>query len=109
MMNRLRNNASPASTWFGGTLLSPSALRVIESTTKIFENDVHSSSSAGATDSTVSARMMTIELLGLPSTPPTFTLTVPPTLPADGPAGPTGAAAAGAAPASTAVAVTAQP
>src|SRR5260370_25886808 len=96
IMNRLRNRARPASTWLGGTLVRPSALRVSDSTTKIFVKLVHSSSRAGATDSTVSASMMTIELLGLPDgpdTPLTPTVTVLPelaALPEAGPAGPAG-------------------
>src|SRR6266536_6568374 len=32
MMNRLRNRASPTTTWLGGIVGRPSALRVIEST-----------------------------------------------------------------------------
>src|SRR5207302_5262825 len=99
------------------TFDSPSALRVIDSTTKIFENDVHSSSSAGATDSTVSPSRMTIELLGLlpgalfPSLSVTLTEPTPGAFTAGavgavGATGPPGAAAAGAAPNSTASAST---
>ena len=47
MMNRLRNSARPASTWLGGTLVRPSALRVMLRTTKILVKHVHSSSSGG--------------------------------------------------------------
>ncbi len=64
MMKRLRNSARPASTWFGGTPVRPSAFRVSASTTKILVKLVIISSSAGATDSTVSASRTTIELLG---------------------------------------------
>src|SRR5918911_550623 len=63
--NRVRNSAMPASTWFGGTVVSPSALRVRDSTTRILVKLVHMSSSAGATPSAVSARIATIEVLGL--------------------------------------------
>src|SRR4051794_26523397 len=65
MMNRLRNSASPASTWLGGMLVRPSALRVIPRTMKILVNDVQSSSRAGATESTVRPIMMTSEVAGL--------------------------------------------
>src|SRR6266542_2762090 len=75
MMNRLMNSASPAMTWLGGTLVRPSALRVIERTTNTFVNDVHISNRAGATDRTVSPSRMTMELLGLP--PPTSMFTTP--------------------------------
>src|SRR3954447_12840232 len=75
MMNRLMNRARPAITWLGGMLVSPSALRVMPSTTKILVKQVQSSSRAGATDSSVSAIRTTIELLGLP--PTMSTLTVP--------------------------------
>src|SRR2546430_15827222 len=98
MMNRLRNSASPASAWFGGTVVSPSALRTMLSTTKILVKLVQSSNSAGATDSTVIASRMTIELLGFPSAPLICTPTVALPLPVLLPAGPTGGVgAAGAA------------
>src|SRR4051794_39208275 len=77
MMNRLRNSARPASTWLGGMLVRPSALRVIPSTMKILVNDVQSSSRAGATESTVRPSMITREAAGrLPSgfVPLTFRL-----------------------------------
>src|SRR3954467_7460570 len=68
MMKRVRNRASPAITWLGGMLVRPSALRVIPRTMKILVNDVQSSSSAGATESTVRPSMITRELAGrLPS------------------------------------------
>src|SRR4051812_37462099 len=75
MMNMVRNNARPASTWFGGTVVKPSALRVIPSTTKIFVKDVHSSR-AGATESRVSASRIVSELVGFTFVPLTSTLTV---------------------------------
>src|SRR5260370_30031565 len=115
IMNRLRNRARPASTWLGGTLVRPSALRVSDSTTKIFVKLVHSSSRAGATDSTVSASMMTIELLGLPDGPDT---PLPPTatalpqlaaLPEAGPAGPAGPVGPAGAPAASRTARAATP
>src|SRR3954452_24275119 len=77
MMNKLTNKASPATTWLGGTVVRPIALRVIERTTKTFVKDVVSSSRAGATDSRVSAIRMTIDWLGLPLLPPTLTVTEP--------------------------------
>src|SRR4051812_25096987 len=68
MMNRLRNRASPASTWLGGMLVSPSALRVMPSTMKILVKQVQSSNRAGATESTVRPSMITKEDAGrLPS------------------------------------------
>src|SRR3954462_10193489 len=65
MMNRLRNSASPASTWLGGMLVMPSALRVMPRTMKILVNEVQSSSSAGDTDNTVRPSMITSEDAGL--------------------------------------------
>src|SRR5882757_4109595 len=91
MMNMLRNSARPASTWLGGTLDRPSALRVMLSTTNTLVKLVQSRSSAGATDSTVIAMMMVIVLLGLP--PLTVTFTVPEESLA--PFGPTGGTGAG--------------
>src|SRR5690349_19160251 len=78
MTNRLRNSARPAITWFGGTAMSPSAFRVMDRTTKILVNAVVMSSSAGATDRAVIARITTIDPLGLPSTPLTSTETTGP-------------------------------
>src|SRR6478672_117971 len=66
MMNRLRNSASPARTWLGGIVVVPNAFRVSDSTTTILVKDVHSTRIAGATDSTVSSRMMLTVWLGLP-------------------------------------------
>ena len=43
-MKTERNSASPTSTWFGGTLWVPMALRTSDSTTTIFVNAVQSSS-----------------------------------------------------------------
>src|ERR671916_815656 len=75
MTNSVRNSAMPVSTVFGGDICMPSAFRVSDSTTMILVNDVASSSTAGATESTVIARISVIEVLGLPppiemSTPP---------------------------------------
>ena len=66
------------STWFGGDDGSPSAFRVSPSTTMILVNEVASSSTDGAIDSTVIARIRVIEVLGEPSpmemsTPPSGT------------------------------------
>src|SRR4051812_13984513 len=68
MMNRLRNRARPATTWLGGMLVRPRALRVMPRTMKTLVNDVHSSSRAGATESTVRPSMITSDEAGrLPS------------------------------------------
>src|SRR5689334_24869319 len=75
MMKRLTNSAMPAITWLGGTLLRPSALRVMDRTTKTLVKAVVMSSSDGAIDSRVSRMMMVIDWLGC--TPPTSMLTVP--------------------------------
>src|SRR3954447_23916268 len=92
MMNRLRNSDSPASTWFGGTDWSPSALRVSESTTKILVKLVTSNSSDGAIVMTVSSSSRVSDWLGL--LPPTLTVTDPaPPLGVLGPFGPFGAVA----------------
>src|SRR3954469_11438616 len=97
MMNRLRNSDRPASTWFGGTELRPSAFRVSERTTKIFVKLVTSRSSDGATASTVIVRSSVRLWLGF--WPPRFTVTVPGlagafgAVGAVGPAGAVGAAA----------------
>src|SRR3954451_22612301 len=72
--NMLRNSDSPASTWFGGTDCSPSALRVSDSTTKILVKLVTSSSSDGAMASSVIASSNVTDELGL--LPPTCTVTV---------------------------------
>src|SRR5437868_87041 len=99
MMNSEMNSAMPASTWFGGTFCTPSALRVSPRTTKTFVKQVHINNRAGATDSRVIARMTVRDVLGLPTRPPRSTLT--PVGPAgdDGPFGPLGAVAALAGPA----------
>ena len=76
-MNRLRKSASPASTWFGGIVGVPSALRVSDSTTITLVNAVHSTSRAGAIDSTVSSRMMLTVWLGLPTPGSRSTETLP--------------------------------
>src|SRR5689334_7415236 len=77
MMNRLRNMASPASTWFGGIVGVPSAFRVSDSTTITLVKAVHSTSSAGAIDRTVSSRMMLTVWLGLPTPGSRLTETLP--------------------------------
>jgi hypothetical protein len=76
MMNKLKNKASPTSTWFGGIVCNPKALRVSDSTTMIFVKLVHSIKAAGATEMTVIIKMMTIDWLGFPLTPLMLTLTV---------------------------------
>ena len=68
MTNSDRNSARPTSTWFGGTLWVPIALRTSESTTTIFVNAVQSSRIAGATPSTVTSRMIVTTWLGWPGT-----------------------------------------
>src|ERR671921_1367946 len=73
--NSVRNSAIPVSTWLGGDDGRPSAFRVSARTTMILVNDVASSSTDGAIDSTVMARISVMALLGLP--PPTLMLTVP--------------------------------
>src|SRR5215203_5684708 len=101
MTNRVRNSAIPVSTWFGGDEGRPSAFRVRARTTMILVNDVASSSTDGAIDSTVIARISVIALLGLP--PPTLMLTVPSSTDGGvGAAGSVGAACAIPATASTA-------
>ena len=62
--NSDRNRASPISTWLGGTPWVPIALRVSDSTTTIFVNAVHSSSSDGATPITVTSTISWTTLLG---------------------------------------------
>src|SRR5918997_1826791 len=81
MTNSVRNSAMPVSTVLGGDICMPSAFRVSDSTTMILVNEVASSSTAGATDSTVIARISVIDVLGLPlptemSTPPSTAGTV---------------------------------
>ena len=63
--NRLRKSASPITTWFGGIAGKPSALRVSESTITMRVKLVNMTSSAGATASTVSNRMITMLCDGL--------------------------------------------
>src|SRR5690242_4454190 len=98
MTNSDRNSASPTSTWLGGTLCVPMALRTSDRTTTIFVNAVHISRTAGATPSTVTSRMIWTTWLGCPGT---LRLTVesPPALAAGpfGALGPAGSDAAGAA------------
>src|SRR4051794_7432596 len=87
--NMLRNSDSPASTWFGGTLESPSALRVSDSTTKIFVKLVTNSSRDGATPRIVISSRMLTDWLGFV---PTCTDTVGSVESVDGPLGALGAA-----------------
>src|SRR3954465_10043368 len=87
--NIVRNRAIPVRTWFGGDCCRPSALRTSDSTTMILVNDVQSSSTDGATESTVIARIRVIELLGLP--PPTEMSTPPSDVGAAGSTGAVGA------------------
>src|ERR687894_224803 len=87
MTNSVRNSAMPVSTVFGGDICMPSAFRVSDSTTMILVKEVASSTPAGATDSTVIARMSVIEVLGLP---PPMEMSTPPST-----AGTTGAVGAG--------------
>ena len=91
-MNKLKNNARPTSTWFGGMVCNPSAFRVSDKTTTIFVKLVHSINAAGANEITVIIKMMTIDWLGLPFTPLIETLTVEllGVLGLVGPAGPLG-------------------
>src|SRR3954454_15884082 len=101
--NRVRNSAMPVSTWLGGDEGSPRAFRVSPSTTMILVNDVASSSTEGAIDSTVIARISVMELLGEPSPMEMSTLPSPGTTGATGAVGLTGAVgAADAGPASRA-------
>src|SRR3712207_4553889 len=85
---RVRNSAMPVRTWLGGEEGSPSAFRVSPSTTMILVNDVASSRTDGATDSTVIARISVMELLGDPA--PMEMSTVP----SPGPTGAVGAVGA---------------
>src|SRR5918998_5497566 len=102
MTNRVRKRAIPVRTWLGGDDGSPRAFRVRPRTTMILVNDVASSSTDGATDSTVIARISVIELLGEPSPMEMSTLPSPGTTGAVGAVGATGSVgAADAGPAST--------
>src|SRR3954453_4944388 len=99
--NRVRNSAMPVSTWLGGDDGSPSAFRVRPSTTTILGKEGASSSTDGATESTVIARMSVMELLGEPSPMEMSTVPSPGTTGAVGAVGATGAVgAAGEAPGS---------
>src|ERR687894_2498824 len=93
MTKSVRNRAMPVSTVFGGDICMPSAFRVSDSTTMILVKEVASSSTAGATDSTVIARMSVIEVLGLP--PPTEMSTPPSTAGTTGAVGAVGSTGAG--------------
>src|SRR5918994_6718498 len=102
--NRVRNNAMPVSTWLGGDDGRPRAFRVRPRTTMILVNEVQSSSTDGATESTVIARISVIELLGDPSPIEMSTLPSPGTTGAVGAVGATGSVgAAEAGPASSTV------
>src|SRR3712207_3679648 len=72
--NSVRNSAIPVSTWLGGEDGNPRAFRVSARTTMILVNDVARSSTDGAIDSTVIAR---ISVTAPPPPPPTLMLTVP--------------------------------
>src|ERR1700741_5261788 len=65
MMNRLRNRARPASTWFGGVCCRPSALRVRPRTTRILVKLVQVSRIAGSSESRVIAMITVTDVLGL--------------------------------------------
>src|ERR687890_336832 len=102
--NRVRNSAMPVSTWLGGDVGRPSAFRVSASTTMILVNDVARSSTDGAIDRTVIARMSVIDELGEPSPMEMSTLPSPGTTGAVGAVGETGSVgAAPAGPASSTV------
>src|SRR5919112_4753288 len=104
MTNSVRNSAIPVSTWFGGDDGRPSAFRVSPRTTMILVKDVARSSTDGATDSTVIARISVMELLGEPSPIEMSTLPSPGTTGAVGAVGATGSVgAAEAGPASSTV------
>src|SRR3954454_9497587 len=92
MTKIVRNSAIPVSTWFGGEVGRPRALRVSASTTRILVNEVTSSSADGAMDSTVIARIRVTAVLGL--LPPTLMSTPPSTTGATGADGATGAVGA---------------
>src|SRR5690554_5164499 len=78
MMNRERNSARPASTWFGGMDGSASAFRAMARTTKILVNDVIINSSAGATESSVMPSSVMMEAEGSPFGP-LISIDTPPT------------------------------
>src|SRR3954465_2074467 len=90
----VRNRAIPVSTWLGGEDCMPSAFRVSPRTTMILVNDVASSSTEGATESTVIARISVMELLGEPLPMEMSTLPSPGTTGAVGAVGATGAVGA---------------
>ena len=56
MMNRLRNSARPAMTWFGGMVWRPRALRVRLSTTTMRVKPVSMMMAAGAIARSATAR-----------------------------------------------------
>src|SRR5512144_2461471 len=97
MTKRERNSASPTSTWFGGTLCVPMALRANDNTTTIFVNAVHIRRIAGATPSTVISTMIVRTWLGLPGTDTVTSLPPAAVVPgAVGAVGPVGFCTAGA-------------
>src|SRR3954470_19415663 len=94
MTNSVRKRARPVSTWLGGDVCRPRAFRVSPRTTMILVNEVASSSTDGAMDSTVIARISVIELLGEPSPTEMSTVPAPGTTGATGAVGLTGAVGA---------------
>src|SRR3954469_15641445 len=102
MTNNVRNRAIPVSTWFGGEVCRPSAFRVSPRTTMILGNDGGSSSTDGAIERTVIARISVIDELGEPSPTEMSTVPAPGTTGATSAVGAVGAADA--APASSTVA-----
>src|SRR4051794_27619804 len=100
MRNRLMKSARPTSTWLGGTVGTPSALRASVSTMMMRVKLVSMISSAGATERSVIRMMMRMLWLGLLRASPRlrFTEALPalaaPLAGPDGPAGPVGAVAA---------------
>src|SRR3954466_11609451 len=94
MTKSVRNRAMPVSTWFGGDVCRPRAFRVSPRTTMILVNEVARSSTDGAMDSTVIARISVIELLGEPSPTDMSTVPAPGTTGATGAVGLTGAVGA---------------
>src|SRR3954471_18152935 len=92
--NSVRKSAMPVSTWLGGDDGRPSAFRVSPRTTMILVNEVASSSTDGAIDRTVIARISVMELLGEPSPMEMSTLPSPGTTGATGAVGFVGAVGA---------------
>src|ERR1700712_2745259 len=102
----VRNRAIPVSTWFGGDVGRPSALRVSDSTTRILVNEVTSSRADGAIESTVIARIRVTAVLGLlPPTEMSTPLSTTGATGAVGAVGAVGAAEAGSASSTIAAAI----